>query len=130
MRPSALARERRRLHPGRRRSVDGRQCKWVAPPARTVPRPQPLEPNRMRPRVILAIALAAIVLGGVLVTSNGFAVLRSEERSSQANTRGSGNVHAPGPSTNEAPPPPPPPPAATLAAGPVSVKVNGFYSWA
>jgi len=87
----------------------------------------------MRPRMILATALAAIVLGGVLVVSNGFAMLGEEERRGQASAKEAGTGQSPASAALNAAPdpaPPPPPPPATLVAGPVSVKVNGFYSWA
>jgi hypothetical protein len=76
----------------------------------------------MRPRLILAAALACIVLGGLLLVPAAFAKLRdAPDRSGTA---------TPTPSPTPSPTPPPPPPPPTLAAQPVSVKVNGFVSWA
>jgi hypothetical protein len=75
----------------------------------------------MRPRVILVAALACIVLGGLLLVPAAFAKLRDQPVApSDA-----------GPTPTPAPePPPPPPPPLTLASQRVSVKVDGFFSWA
>jgi hypothetical protein len=77
----------------------------------------------MRPRVILATALACIVLGGLLLVPTAFAKLRGSPGED-----GPGAATAGTPTPSPTPPPPPPPP--TLAAQPVSVRVNGFLSWA
>jgi hypothetical protein len=77
----------------------------------------------MRPRVVLVLALAAIVLGGVLLVPAAYA-------------RFGGNDPAVGSSASPGSPPPtvPPtivePPKPTLAAGPVTTNVDGFFSWA
>jgi hypothetical protein len=78
----------------------------------------------MRPRVILAAALASIVLGGLLLVPAAFAKLRDASGESGSSTAGA----APSPTPSPTSPPPPPPP--TLAAQPVSVRVDGFVSWA
>ncbi|HEU5109773.1 MAG TPA: hypothetical protein VFT95_14620 [Micromonosporaceae bacterium] len=78
----------------------------------------------MRPRVILAAALASIVLGGLLLVPAAFAKLRDEPGSAQS------GVGTPTPTPKPSPTPPPPPPPPTLAPQPVSAKVNGFLSWA
>src|SRR6185295_1712742 len=85
----------------------------------------------MRPRFVLVAALAAIVLGGALMVPAAYARLRG---GSDARTVGSELV-VPGqarpPALAAQPPAPPaPPPAPTLAVQPVSLKVDGFYSWA
>jgi hypothetical protein len=71
----------------------------------------------MRPRVIMVLAIAAIVLGGVLLVPAAYGRLAS-------GTASGTNAASPSPAPPAAPPPP------TLAAGPVSVKVDGFFSWA
>jgi hypothetical protein len=78
----------------------------------------------MRPRVILAAALASIVLGGLLLVPAAFAKLRDGSDSGQSGAPAA----EPTPTPTPTPPPPPPPP--TLAPQPVSAKVNGFLSWA
>jgi hypothetical protein len=90
----------------------------------------------MRPRVILVAALAAVVLGGGLVVSNAFAMLRTDTEGDRPDTSGSGAGQHPTAVTLIEPTKPPtaPPPRRraplTLAARPVSVDVDGFYSWA
>lgn len=69
----------------------------------------------MRPRVIMVLAIAAILLGGVMLVPAAYARL-------------SADLDLPTADPTPTPPPPPPPP--TLAAAPVSVQVDGFYSWA
>jgi hypothetical protein len=79
----------------------------------------------MRPRVILVAALAAIVLGGVMLVPAAYARFNENGHGTAvATTPGA----SPSPSPSPTPPPPPPPP--TLRAGPVKVAVNGFVSWA
>jgi hypothetical protein len=76
----------------------------------------------MRPRATLFAALAAIVLGGVMLVPAAFAKLR-----------GDGEFGVAPHTIAESPPPPPspkPPPPPTLAPQPVNVKVDGFLSWA
>jgi hypothetical protein len=74
----------------------------------------------MRPRVIMLFAVAAVVLGGVILVPAAYARLVAS-----AGPSGSGATAS---TTAPAPPPPPPPP--TLAAAPVSVPVDGFLAWA
>ncbi|MDG4807304.1 hypothetical protein O7634_11145 [Micromonospora sp. WMMD1120] len=74
----------------------------------------------MRSRVIMVLAVAAVVLGGVLLVPAAYARLSA----------GDGSGGSGGGSTVAAPAPTPPPPP-TLAAGPVSVNYQGeFLSWA
>ncbi|MEU1588734.1 hypothetical protein [Micromonospora sp. NPDC005710] len=76
----------------------------------------------MRSRVTLVLAIAAVVLGGVLLVPTAYARLASDDNSGGSGGGGTTSVSAPAP----APPPPP-----TLAAGPVSVSFTGeFFSWA
>lgn len=76
----------------------------------------------MRPRVIMVLALAAILIGGGLLVPAAFARLRANVSAAGSGGNGGGKAASP------TPPPPPPPP--TLKAQPVSVKVDGFVSWA
>jgi hypothetical protein len=74
----------------------------------------------MRPRVIMVLALATIVAGGVLLVPAAYARLNADATTGAAGPAGTVAV-----AKLAAPPPP------TLAAAPVSVKVaNGFFSWA
>ena len=73
----------------------------------------------MRPRVIMVLALAAIVAGGVLLVPTAYARLNADT------TTGAGPAGSFAAATLTAPPPP------TLANAPVSIEVdNGFFSWA
>lgn len=73
----------------------------------------------MRPRVILVLAITAVVLGGLLIVPAAYARLVDPE-----GTLSSGEA-APAGIEPSAPPPP------TLAAAPVTVRgVDGFFSWA
>ena len=75
----------------------------------------------MRPRVVLVLAVAALLLGGVLLVPAAAARING------------GSADAVAASTAPAPTIPPKvvePPEPTLAPGPVSVDVDGFYSWA
>jgi hypothetical protein len=74
----------------------------------------------MRPRVIAAFAIAAIILGGIRLVPAAYARLGSDTV-----TAGAGGGTAPAPTSSPTPPPRP-----TLAAAPVNVKVDGFLSWA
>ncbi|MFG1867009.1 hypothetical protein [Micromonospora arborensis] len=74
----------------------------------------------MRPRVIMVFAVAAIVLGGVLLVPAAYARLATTPDPTDSAS-----------ATPTTPPPaltPPPPP--TLAAAPISVPVDGFFAWA
>ncbi len=77
----------------------------------------------MRTRVVMVLAVAAILLGGVLVVPAAYAQFS-----------GGDPADAAGPAPSVTPPTVPPtivePPQPTLAAGPVQVKVDGFFSWA
>ncbi|GAA1845191.1 hypothetical protein [Asanoa iriomotensis] len=76
----------------------------------------------MRPRVVMVLAIAALLLGGVLLVPAAYAKL---------NDSGGGTAAAA--ASGPAPTIPPKvvePPQPTLAPGPVSVTVDGFYSWA
>ncbi|MEV4626575.1 hypothetical protein AB0J90_09850 [Micromonospora sp. NPDC049523] len=74
----------------------------------------------MRPRVIMVLALVAIVAGGVLLVPAAYA--RFDDTSTTATESATGSVAA---AKLAAPPPP------TLAAAPVSVQIDkGFFSWA
>ncbi|HEU4421729.1 MAG TPA: hypothetical protein VFR67_04215 [Pilimelia sp.] len=84
----------------------------------------------MRPRVILVIALAAVVLGGTLVVSSALPMVSGEDRIDRPNTAATGSSQAPAPEPVPRPLVAPEPLPPTLAARPVSVKVDGFYSWA
>jgi hypothetical protein len=78
----------------------------------------------MRSRVVMVLAVAAIVLGGVLLVPAAYAKFSG----------GDDPTTKAGPTPTVPPPTVPPtivePPQPTLAAGPVSVKVDGFFSWA
>ncbi|MEV4620995.1 hypothetical protein AB0J74_20080 [Asanoa sp. NPDC049573] len=75
----------------------------------------------MRPRVVMVLALAAMLLGGVLLVPAAVAQIKDDGGSSTA------AATAPPPTIAPKVVEPPQP---TLAPGPVSVKVDGFYSWA
>jgi hypothetical protein len=77
----------------------------------------------MRSRMIMVLAVAAIVLGGVILVPAAYTRLGSSALSA-ASGRGAGPAAAPAP---VAPPPPP-----TLAAGPVTVDVGKghYFAWA
>jgi len=75
----------------------------------------------MRPRVVMVLALAAMLLGGVLLVPAAVAKIKDDGGSSTA------AATAPPPTIAPKVVEPPQP---TLAAAPVSVKVDGFYSWA
>ncbi|HEY3009456.1 MAG TPA: hypothetical protein VGJ63_15520 [Micromonosporaceae bacterium] len=79
----------------------------------------------MRPRLILAAALAAIVLGGVMLVPAAYARFKGDPPAVLGLT---GSTASPSPSRTLGPPPSPPPP--TLKARSVTVRVNGFLSWA
>ncbi|MGC5286063.1 hypothetical protein [Micromonospora sp. DT231] len=82
----------------------------------------------MRSRVTLVLALAAVLLGGVLLGPAAYARLSSGDSSG-----GGGGIVAAGtvPKIAAPAPTPLPPPPPTLAAGPVSVDFQGdFFSWA
>jgi hypothetical protein len=75
----------------------------------------------MRPRVVMLLAIAAIVLGGVLLVPTAYARLTGD-----AGNTGGGGGGGSAKSTALTPPPPP-----TLANVPVSVPFKGdFFSWA
>jgi hypothetical protein len=75
----------------------------------------------MRPRVILVLAIATVVVGGILLVPTAYARLVVDGPAGAGAT-------SPSPSAAAEPTAPPPP---TLATAPVSVKVsNGFFSWA
>ncbi|GGM21108.1 MULTISPECIES: hypothetical protein [Micromonospora] len=75
----------------------------------------------MRPRVIMVLAVAAILLGGVMLVPTAYAKLAGDD-----DTEGSG-----GGTQSVATPEPTAPPPPTLAAGPVTVSFKGdFFSWA
>jgi len=79
----------------------------------------------MRPRVVMVLALAALLLGGVLLVPAAYAQFNDGG--------GSGTAAATAGTAGAAPTIPPKvvePPQPTLAPQPVSVKVDGFYSWA
>jgi hypothetical protein len=77
----------------------------------------------MRTRVVMVLAVAAILLGGVLVVPAAYAKFTGGDAADAA-----------GPTPSGTPPTVPPtivePPQPTLAAAPVKVKVDGFFSWA
>src|ERR1700754_15536 len=79
----------------------------------------------MHPRVVMVLALAALLLGGVLLVPSAAAKLTSGDSNPDP---------IPAPASNKAAPTIAPkvvePPEPTLAPQPVSVKVDGFYSWA
>ncbi|MFF5054068.1 hypothetical protein ACFY1S_12885 [Micromonospora sp. NPDC000663] len=76
----------------------------------------------MRSRVTMVLAVAAVLLGGVLLVPTAYARLADGTSSAGGGGGAASTVAAP------APTPPPPP---TLAAGPVSVSFKGeFFSWA
>ena len=79
----------------------------------------------MRPRVVMVLALAALLLGGVLLVPAAYAKL---------NDGGGGGGNGDATTAAKVAPTIPPkvvePPEPTLAPGTVSVKVDGFYSWA
>ncbi|GAB3948238.1 hypothetical protein [Micromonospora vulcania] len=75
----------------------------------------------MRSRVTMVLAIAAVLLGGVLLVPSAYARLAGD---------GIGGIGGGGAESVAAPAPTPPPPP-TLAAGPVSVAFQGdFFSWA
>ncbi|MGI5211498.1 hypothetical protein [Plantactinospora sp. CA-290183] len=72
----------------------------------------------MRPRLIMAFAIATVVLGGMLLVPAAYARLANPGAPSSSDETPAG-------STPAAPPPP------TLAAAPVTMSgVDGFFSWA
>ncbi len=73
----------------------------------------------MRSRVIMVLAIVAVVLGGVLLVPAAYARLAGDGA-------GAGCGEAPAAASPRPRPSPPPPP--TLAAGPVSVDVEGDSS--
>ncbi|MDG4821627.1 hypothetical protein O7635_07140 [Asanoa sp. WMMD1127] len=75
----------------------------------------------MRPRVVLVLALAALLLGGVLLVPAAYGQLKGDDGATATTA-----VAA----TATIPPKVVEPPQPTLAPQPVSVKVDGFYSWA
>ncbi|GIF65388.1 hypothetical protein Ais01nite_34230 [Asanoa ishikariensis] len=75
----------------------------------------------MRPRVVMVLAIAALLLGGVLLVPAAYAKISDGGGGSAATAAG------PAPTI---PPKVVEPPQPTLAPQPVSVKVDGFYSWA
>jgi hypothetical protein len=77
----------------------------------------------MRPRVVLVLALAAILLGGVLLVPAAYARLGGSDPAV-------GSSASPGSPPPTVPPTIVEPPKPTLAAGPVSGDVDGFFSWA
>ncbi|MGX7669182.1 hypothetical protein [Plantactinospora sp. DSM 117369] len=74
----------------------------------------------MRPRLIMVLAVAAIISGGVLLVPATYAKL--------ATTPGPTDSASATPATQRPALTPPPPP--TLAAAPVSVPVDAFVAWA
>ncbi|SNT57052.1 hypothetical protein SAMN05421812_11071 [Asanoa hainanensis] len=76
----------------------------------------------MRPRVVMVLAIAALLLGGVLLVPAAYAKMSDGGDGGTVAT-------AAGPAPT-IPPKVVEPPQPTLAAQPVSVKVDGFYSWA
>ena len=128
----AVCRSGRRLLPDNRSAADNRHLhrghlprprrshrssrRQAGPPALT-PGAHPL----MRSRVTLVFAVAAVVLGGVLLVPAAYARLASDD------SGGGGGGSALERRRARTTPPPPP----TLAAGPVSVSFKGeFFSWA
>jgi hypothetical protein len=78
----------------------------------------------MRPRVMILVAVAAIVLGGLLVVPGAVAQLREADPAAKDPAAASSSSSSPSPSPSPSPQPP------TLQAGPVKVHVTGFFSWA
>lgn len=73
----------------------------------------------MRPRVILVLAVAALVLGGLLLVPAAYHQFTAGANGSPASGQTPAGIE------------PSAPPPATLAAAPVTApKVNGFFSWA
>jgi hypothetical protein len=79
----------------------------------------------MRPRMMISAAVGAIVLGAGLLVPSAMAELKKETSTPAAHTQASDP-----PSPSPIPSPSPSPKTPTLAARPVVVKVNGFFSWA
>jgi len=91
----------------------------------------------MRPRVIMVLALATLVIGGFLVVPGAYARLSRDGASTPATDAGTagGRAEASAPSSTSglgsaSPTPTQAPGRPTLAAGPVDVTVDGFFSWA
>jgi Beta-lactamase enzyme family len=83
----------------------------------------------MRSRMVILAASVAIAVGGVLLVPPATAKLRSTGAGSDvANWVSHSTPAAPSPSPSPSPKPSPVP--ATLKAQPVSVTVDGFFSWA
>jgi hypothetical protein len=82
----------------------------------------------MRSRIVILAAAVAIIVGGVLMVPAAMARLRTDGSSDATSwvSRSSSAAASPSPS----PSPKPSPRPATLEAQPVSVKVDGFFSWA
>jgi hypothetical protein len=79
----------------------------------------------MRPRVVMVLAIAAIIIGGAVMVPAAYARFSGGDA---ATVGGS-----PSASAKAAPTVPPTvvePPKPTLAPGPVTEKVDGFFSWA
>ncbi|MEJ3748296.1 hypothetical protein WEI85_34050 [Actinomycetes bacterium KLBMP 9797] len=76
----------------------------------------------MRPRVIMLLTIAAIVLGGFVLVPAAYARLDRGD--------GAAPEATPAPSTKAITPSPSVTSRLTLAAGPVQVPVDGFLSWA
>jgi hypothetical protein len=77
----------------------------------------------MRTRVVMVLAVAAILLGGVLIVPAAYAKFASGDPAGSASPTPAGPPPTVPPTIVE-------PPQPTLAAGPVRVKVDGFFSWA
>jgi hypothetical protein len=85
----------------------------------------------MRSRMVILAAAVAIVLGGVLMVPAAMARLNSQGNSdTTSSVSQSAAAKAASPSPSPSPSPRPSAVPATLKAQPVSVKVNGFFSWA
>ncbi|GIF74248.1 hypothetical protein [Asanoa siamensis] len=77
----------------------------------------------MRPRVVMVLAIAALLLGGVLLVPAAYAKLNDDSGAGSTAAAAAGPAPTIAPKLVE-------PPQPTLAPGPVSVKVDGFYAWA
>jgi len=75
----------------------------------------------MRPRVVLVLAIAALLVGGILLVPAAAAKLGAGDRTAAAASASAPPTIAP--KVVE-------PPQPTLAPGPVNVAVDGFYAWA
>jgi hypothetical protein len=82
----------------------------------------------MRTRMLIPVAVAAVILGGVLLVPAAVAQLGAKSARPVTSSSAWHNRTSPTPSPTPRPSPSPVPP--TLEAGPVSVKVSGFFSWA